>query len=203
MGTERGERLVLQRVDARVELVAAPLVRAPRPGRSSEVGAGDLHVEDRRNRTPHVGDGLRGRQGRGRARNGRPAVEQLHVGRQRDADADEAVLRQVGEVVRGSAVAPEVVGVDGAEERVVDTRAGHPNEARRGRGGGELEALGRHVAIGARTAVAAEARKGPVVEVRLSAAEARIDWGVRHARDRLARIGRTLVAVVDGGTRQR
>ena len=120
MVAQRAERLVLQRVDAAVELVAAARVRPSRRRGSDAIGAGDVDVEDRGNRAPDVGDGLAGRARRCRARDRRPAVEQLDVRRQRDRDANQAVLRQVGEVVRGRAVDAEVIGVDRAEQRIVD-----------------------------------------------------------------------------------
>ena len=171
MAAQRREGLVLQRVDAAVELVAAALIRASRPDRAEAVGAGDANVEDRRNGAPDVGDGLARRARRRRARDGRPAVEELYVRGQRNRDANEAVLRQVREVVRGRAVDAEVVGVDRAKQRVVDARRGHRREPSLGGRGRELEALRWHVTVGAGAAVGAEAGKRPIAEVRLAAAE--------------------------------
>ena len=184
---KRAERLVLQRVDAAVELVAAALVRparrTPAPAPSGPVM---LDVEDRGNGAPDVGDGLAGRAGRCRARDRRPAIEQLDVRGQRDRDANQAVLRQVREVVRGRAVDAEVVGVDRAEQRIVDAGRGHLREPRLRRRRGQLEVLGIHVAVGTRAAVAAQAGEGPVVEVRLAATERRVD---RRGRRRGAAVG--------------
>ena len=169
------ERLVLQRVDAAVELVAAARIRPSRPRRSGAIGTGDAGVEDGRNGAPDVGDGLAGRLRRCRARDLRPAVEQLDVRGQRDRDANEAVLRQVREVVRGRAVDAEVVGVDRAEQRIVDARRRHLRKPCLRRRRGQLEILGIHVAVGTRAAVAIQARERPVVEVRLASAERRVD----------------------------
>ena len=201
MVLQRGERLVLQRVDAAVELVAAAPVRAAVGDRPDAVGAGDLDVEDRGNRAPDVGDGLAGRARRCRARNRRAAVEQLDVRGQRDRDPDQAVLRQVGEVVRGRAVDAKVVGVDRAKERIVDAGRGHLREPRLRGGRGQLEVLRIHVAVGTRAAVAAQAGERPVVEVRLAATDRGVD---RRGRRRGAAVGvecRTVVAAATGGER--
>jgi hypothetical protein len=50
MIAERAERLVLQRVDAAVELIAAGQVRPARRRRTDAIGAGDRDIEDRGNR---------------------------------------------------------------------------------------------------------------------------------------------------------
>ncbi len=138
---QRSERLVLQRVDAAVELVAAAPVRPTGIYRSEPIRTGDVDVEDRGNRAPDVGDGLGGRLGRRGAGNGRPTVEQLHVGGQRDGHPNETVHGQVGVVVRGRAIDAEVVGVDRAEERVVLAGSGHLVEPRQGRRGSQLKPL--------------------------------------------------------------
>ena len=175
MVAQRAERLVLQRVDAAVELVAAARVRPSRRRGSDAIGARDVDVEDRRSRAPDIGDGLAGRERRCRARHRRPAVEELDVRGQRDRHANQAVLRQVREVVRGRAVDPEVIGVDRAEQRIVDARHGHLRKpCLRGRGG-QLEVLGIHVAVGTRSAIATQACERPVVEVRLASAERGVD----------------------------
>src|SRR4029077_1764391 len=96
------------------------------------------------------------------------------VGRQRDRDPDQSVLGQVGEVVRGGAVDAKVIGIDRAKERIVDTGRGHLRQARLRGGRSQLEVLGVHVAVGACAAVAAQAGKRPVVEVRLAATDRRV-----------------------------
>ena len=203
MVLQRRERLVLQRVDAAVELVAAAPVRAAVGDRPAAVRAGNVDVEDRRNRTPDVGDGFAGRTRRCRARNRRAAIEQLDVGRQRDRDPDQSVLGQVGEVVRSGAVDAKVIGIDRAKERIVDAGGGHLRQPRLRGGRGQLEVLGIHVAVGARAAVATQAGKRPVVEVRLAATDRRVD---RRGRRRGAPVGverrrRGLVIAATGGER--
>ena len=182
MATQRCERLVLQRVDAAVELVTAALVRPSRRRGSYAIGASDADVKDRRGRSPDIGDGLAGRERRCRARDRRAAVEELYVRGQRDRDANKAELRQVREVVRRGAVDAEVIGVDRAEQRIVDARHGHLRKpCLRGRRG-QLEVLGIHVAVGTRPAIATQARERPVVEVRLASTERGVDRRLRRSR---------------------
>lgn len=115
MVAQRAERLVLQRVDAAVELVSATLILTSRRAGSGIIGAGDVGVQDRGNRAPDVGGDLAGRQRRCRARHCGSAIEELDVRGKRDGDANEAVLSQVREVMRGRTVATEVVGIDRAK----------------------------------------------------------------------------------------
>ena len=189
-----GERLVLQRVDAAVELVAAAPVRAAVGGRPHAVRAGDPDIENRGDRAPDVGDGLARRACRCRARNGRRAVEQLDVRGQGDRDPDQAVLRQVGEVMRTCAVDTEVVGIDRAKEWIVDTRRGHLRQPGLCRCRRELEVLGVHVAVGTRPPIATQTGQSPIVEVRLAPAH-----GGVHGRDRR---GGAAVSVQSGGRRR-
>ena len=86
----------------------------------------------------------------------------LTFARQRQRDADQSVSPEGGEVGRARAVDAEVVRVDWAEQRIVGFRVESPAELERlvtslGVCGRQLEAVGRHVAIGASAAVAAEA----------------------------------------------
>ena len=141
MRTKRSQRLVLQGVDAAVELVAPAPIRPAERYRSEAIGTGDVDVEDRGDGAPDVSNGLGGRPGCRGTRNGRPAVEQLHVWRQRNGHANETVHRQVRVVVRGRAVDAEVVGIDRAEERIVFTGGGHLVEPRQGRRGSQLKSL--------------------------------------------------------------
>ena len=84
----------------------------------------------------------------------------LMVGGSGKRDPDETVLAKIAEVAGGVAVGPEVVGIDRAKQRIVGIRipAAAPLkqlEPRLGAGRRELEAVGRHVAVGARAAVRA------------------------------------------------
>jgi hypothetical protein len=159
---ERAQALLLQRRHARVQLVSTGPVGVARP-RVLAVGAGQLDVVDRRHRAPDVCERLRG----GRVRD---RIHELHVRRQREGDAHEAVLAQVAPVGRILAVRPEIVRVDRPEERIVRVRMepAQPLEEleapldvhRR-----ELEAVGRHVAVGAGPSVARQAVRAAVEEV--------------------------------------
>src|SRR5690349_15768366 len=120
MRLKRGERLRLQRVEAAVKLVPAAWIWPAQRRRSGAIGARDFGVEYRGNGTPDVGDRSVGRASRCRAGHFRAAVEELDVRRQRDRDANQAVLCEVGEVVRSSAVDAEIIRVDRAKQRIVD-----------------------------------------------------------------------------------
>ena len=172
------QRLVLQRVDAAVELITSPRVRASGRRGIDAIGAGDGDIADRGHGAPDVGDRFAGRARRGRARHRRPAVEKLDVCGQRDRDANQAVLCQVREIVCGRSVDAEIIGIDGAEEWIVNAGRDHlrkPSLRRRRR---QLEVLGVHVAVGARPAIAPQAGEGSVVEVRLASTERAIGFGL-------------------------
>src|SRR5256885_1274046 len=141
MGLKRGQRLRLQRVEAAVELVAPVLVRTSWPTWRDAIGSGDLDIENRGHRAPDVGNGLIGRPRRRRAGNRRAAVEELDVRWQRDRDSNEAVLRQIREVVRGCAIDAEIISVYRARQRIVDTGRGHLVEPRLSGRRGQLEVL--------------------------------------------------------------
>ena len=135
---------------------------------------------------------------RRRARIRAVAIEQLDIRGERDRDPDQAVLRQVGEVVRGGAVGAKVVGVGRAKERIVDAGCGHVREPRLRGSRRQLEVLRIHVAVGACAAVAPQAGQRPVVEVRLAATDRRVD---RRSRRRGAAVGvecRAFVAAAGG-----
>src|SRR6202008_4378935 len=76
----------------------------------------------------------------------------------------------------------EVVGVDRAEQGIVDARRPHLGEPRLCGHRGELEVLRIHVAVGARAGVAAESRGGSVVKARLASTQRRIDRHLRRSR---------------------
>ena len=91
------------------------------------------------------------------------------VRRQREGDPDEAVLAKIAEVAGVVAVGPEVVGVDRPEQRIVGVGiplapALQELEPRLDVGRRQLEVVGRHVAVGAGAAVAAQAIQLPVEE---------------------------------------
>ena len=85
------------------------------------------------------------------------AIEELDVRGQRERDANQAVLDQVGEVLRGCAADAEIVGVDRAEQRIVDACRGHLRQPGLRGCRRELEVLGLHVAVGTGAAIAAQA----------------------------------------------
>jgi len=90
-------------------------------------------------------------------------IDDLHVRRQREDDADQAVLAQVAEVVGVRARGAEVVRIDRAEERIVGVavEAEPPLqelEAPLRVRGRELEVVGHHVAVVARPPVALTVR---------------------------------------------
>ena len=184
---QRAQRLILKRGEAAIQLVPTRRVRAPRP-RIAAVRAGDLDIIDTGNHPPDVGHGLR------RGCVGR-RVDQLDVRRQRKRDADQAVLTQIAEVGGMDAVDAKVVGVDRPEERIVgagiafapQNKSLEPRLCVRRR---ELEVVLRHVAVGARTAVAVEPMRVTIQE------------SEQAANDRRARLATALAVGVDGAGRR-
>src|SRR5204863_2197316 len=82
-------------------------------------------------------------------------------------DSDQPVLAQIAEVGRRVTVGSEVVRIDRAKQRVVGIRipaATQPKrlEPRLGAGRRELETVGWHVTVGARSPVAGQALGRPV-----------------------------------------
>ena len=114
-------------------------------------------------------------------------------------DPDEAVLAKVAEVTGVLAVGPEIIGIDRPEQRIIGVRIPSPPplkqlEPRLDAGRRELEMVGGHMAVGARTAIGLQTAQPPVEEreraaddgvARLSAAErlpGRFGSGVRVRR---------------------
>ena len=159
-------RLLLERSEAGIQLIAAGRIGVAEP-RVLPVIAGERHVVDAGHHAPDVDEGFARHETRGR-------VHELHVLRQRQGDADETVFPQIAEVVSGLAAGAEIIRVDGAKERVVriaiemaaELQELEPRFHVRGR---ELEAVARHVAVGAGAAVAVEAVQTTIEESKESA----------------------------------
>src|ERR1051326_4926051 len=114
MVDEGPERLILERGDSRVQLVAASGIR---PARHEDVaiGPGERDVVDGRNGAPDVYERFGGRLVRS-------GVDELDIGGQRQSDPDEPVPAERGEVIGLRAMYAEVVGVDWPEKRIVGIR---------------------------------------------------------------------------------
>jgi len=108
------ERLILERCHPSVQLISAGLVRTPRPGIDS-VWSRQLHVIDARYRAPDVRDRLARRLVGCR-------IDEPDVCRQRQHDSNQAVPSKIAEVTGIVSVGAEIVGVDGAEERIIGVR---------------------------------------------------------------------------------
>ena len=112
MGDQRSQRLLLQRPEAAIELIAARLVRSARPGIARRRVRSASTFFTLGHRAPDVD---------------RRLVDGAFVagsisrmfGGQRETYADQAVLSQVAVIARLLAVDAEVVGVDRTEQRVV------------------------------------------------------------------------------------
>jgi hypothetical protein len=181
---QRAQRLVLKRRHAGIELESAEGVRQARP-RVGIAGPGQRDVVDTGYAAPDVHERLARREvGRG--------VDEPDVRRQREGDPDETVLAQIAEVVRLVAVGPEIVGVDRPEQRIVRVRIEYPHQLQESKsrfdvGRRQLEAVGRHVTVGARAAVGAQTAQ-PAIEERDSAAHDRVAWLSATRGCRLRRI---------------
>ena len=114
MVDERTKRLLLQRADARIELVATEDIWLTQPGVAGARPA-ERHVQHRRHAAPDVDVGF----GRWEIRH---RIDQPDIGRQGKLDADQAIDPQIDEVMGLFAVDAEVIGIDGPEERVVRVR---------------------------------------------------------------------------------
>ena len=146
---------------------AGPRIGVIRPG--------ELDVVDRGNHAPYVHERFARRLIGCR-------VDQPDIGRQRKGDPNQAVLPQVAEINGRVSIGAEIIGIDGPEEWIVGLRIelAAPLEQLKSRlraRGRELETVARHVAVGARPSVAAQAMEAPVHE------------RAEPARDRIARLG--------------
>ena len=108
---QRRQRLLLERRESCVQLIATGVVRSARP-QDAVVRAGERDIVHGGNASPHVDFRLRRRQiGR--------RIDEPDVGRQRERDPDEAVLAKIAEIAGALAVGPEVIRVDRPEQRIV------------------------------------------------------------------------------------
>ena len=84
-----------------------------------------------------------------------------------ERDADEAVLAEIAEVAGAVTVRPEVIRIDRPEQRIVGVRIPPPPPLEELKPGldacrRELEAVRRHVAVGARASVSTQSVQFPV-----------------------------------------
>jgi hypothetical protein len=159
---ECAERLLLKRSDARIELISPELIGPAEPGVIDRVWSGQRYVVHARHASPYVGDCLGGRGVCG-------WIDEPEVRRQREGDPDEAVFSQIAEVAGLVTVAPEVIGVDRPEERVVGVRVESAHELEQPKprlndGWRKLKAVDGHMAVGARASIRLEARESSVEE---------------------------------------
>jgi hypothetical protein len=190
---EGSESLILKRVHSPVELVPTRDVRSSRPKGFEPIGAGEGHVPNTRNGTPHVRERLvrncvsGGRLARSRDTAGHAAcgVDQLRVRRQWEPDSDQTVLDEVGEIVGVIAILHEIVGVNWTEERIVRVglyRSAQPQSVEPGLcvRWRELEAVRRHVAVRAGAPIGIEADQGAIVKHLSTRLEGRVRAGDRR-----------------------
>ena len=168
MRLECGIRLLLKVRKPSVQLIAACFVREARPWILAVI-ARELDVVHGRDHSPDIYKGL--------ARQRAIQPDEPDVRRQVKFDPYEPVLPQIAEIAGVLTVRAEVIGVDRPEQRIVGIRIEPSEEAQKPESlfdvrRRELEMVGRHVAIGAGTAVSVQPAQ-PSVQERQTAADNR------------------------------